>query len=653
MNRIFVVSCLFASAAVPQSAPADAGREKLLGQTLSQDGKPWPGATVRLLFRPIADREDFGATDLVEVKSDANGQFKAALLPCCAYTAYAFEPGGDAGTWFSAVQDGVLGGVHLVLRREGSPRLPRPVCVTGIEAWTKVGQSVSVWAVSAITHRQATPVALDGEGRGTVPPQPGGTFTLEIVGSGGLPIVERRLTDRDVVAPAPLQLPPPLRVRATVRCEGDPGEPIPGATVWVVAATGRRSAPVGTTDAAGRCELLLPGSLEPGAPGSLHFERELQADAPGFAITSTRVTTAPENETWLAKEQLREVVLVARKGYAAAGRVLGADGKPLAGLPLLLTCGGSIRITENSRRGFQVWPRLVTTAADGTFTLPSLDPDCPFQLLAEARAPGLLGMPGSRPVAGFPPTPLAVLARAADQAGNTMALGDLGPAAVAPILVEVRSAEGPPARNARLEWLANPRFFEPTELPALYADQRGRAAMLLPAGKVTLLASSGIGQVCFQTIEPGAGATAPVVFKLEPALSVRGKVIDSDGKPVAGATVWVRQTRSQGGPGLSAEERSARMQYNRRGLRAESDAQGGFELWFLPVPGTTWGIAANHRAAGRNGLSPVVTIDQESVSDVELIVPAAAEAKEEAADPLPVGGGGIGAGPVGPKKNGK
>ena len=96
-------------------------------------------------------------------------------------------------------------------------------------------------------------------------------------------------------------------------------------------------------------------------------------------------------------------------------------------------------------------------------------------------------------------------------------------------------------------------------------------------------------------------------------------VVDEQGKPVAGATMSLRPLRPRGDSGLTPEQRALRYQYNQSGLRGTSDAQGRFELRFLPIPGLQWNVTAVLKRSDRTvARSQPVTADQDSQGDVQL-----------------------------------
>jgi Carboxypeptidase regulatory-like domain len=122
----------------------------------------------------------------------------------------------------------------------------------------------------------------------------------------------------------------------------------------------------------------------------------------------------------------------------------------------------------------------------------------------------------------------------------------------------------------------------PLVAPAVHTDGEGRFQLEVPAGEEIWLDSAAAGFLPDQRRHAKPGA-APVVLKLEPAAAISGIVVDSAGRPVAGARIALDPNREESSDGRFA---------------ARSHPDGRFEMTGLK-PGTSYSLFSLRRGFAR------------------------------------------------------
>jgi hypothetical protein len=300
------------------------------------------------------------------------------------------------------------------------------------------------------------------------------------------------------------------------------------------------------TDASGRFELDDPraaGHLDVATPGWTCVLRPEFKDTGGA----------------------REFVLVVARSIALAGSVRDEAGRALAAAEL------AVLLPFDLRAGFDAILDSATavdcsvrTESDGRFELASVPLVAGAKLVA-TRA-GYLG--DERPLPAFDDFALAIVLKAADTG-------------VSRVIGTVVDLAGEPVEGA---WVAlgdgSTKSGPEGEFTLDLADG--------PAARGALLRAVKAGHLPGELTLPATGEWPdPLVLRLgaEP-LSIRGRVVDEEGKPVAGAEVWSDEETRFGYIAIEGGERSVRAGTNVEGLlrsdpwkrRVKSDADGRFEL---------------------------------------------------------------------------
>jgi RNA polymerase sigma factor (sigma-70 family) len=340
--------------------------------------------------------------------------------------------------------------------------------------------------------------------------------------------------------PQPAEKPKPRRTLNLEVVSKVDNAPLAGAAVWVRVTRGKSEVTQAKTDDEGRCALALPG--EP------HFLLQVAVTHPGFVPLELR---------WIAPEVPETSTMALERGVPIGGTVRDEQGRPIAGARVF-------PIVWEARMP-QDWPELAPGPDDlaarsddqGRWRSDSLPagagPDVRLNVLVthpdhiaieqhiqpdEARAQSnVLVLRAGRSVAG---TVLSPTGR---------------PVAGATIVVLYRHGGG---RFARIGTDPAGRF------------QTGR--IIDPAWDEMALTVQAEGFA--STLRPitNAAEIPPQVIRLTPRRPLRGRVVDTQGRPIPGAVV--EPTREFGNGQLDWE--------------AETDADGRF-VWFeAPTAGTLY-----------------------------------------------------------------
>lgn len=309
---------------------------------------------------------------------------------------------------------------------------------------------------------------------------------------------------------------------------------------------GPDSAPV-----AGAEVLLLPLDAEPTAAADVAPERRgiagddgvfalAAADARAMVLVATVDGFAPTIRR--GARPGAEVSLRLERGFGLAGTVTDPDGHPVEGARIRV-----LRLAESFRM-----ERESTTGAAGKYRIDGLPPPhgptswyYPFEVMLVRvdasgfashvdwlMASGVLGGARFHPEQTFPFD--VALARGRAVAGRVVRLEDGTPVAGARIIVTAQDEMGSWTRS---DGLSVPNPWSRREVGGADAAADGRFRFEnLPAGSVLLRAEA-----------PGLfgaplwvkDADEPVVLELGGEAFVEGRVVDPEGRPLAGESVWL------------------------------------------------------------------------------------------------------------------
>jgi protocatechuate 3,4-dioxygenase beta subunit len=409
-------------------------------------------------------------------------------------------------------------------------------------------------------------------------------------------------------------LEPRLRIAGVVVDEA--GRPVAGARLNAAFLTGSRSSPAASSsggfarsDAAGR---FLLKSLAAGVAYDLRIARE------GFAPARQEL---PARE---AGSQAPELRIVLRAGRAAFGVVVDSGRRPVAGAQASLQPTTPTDLSARLRAAREKPERYSAppTDAAGRFELKNL-PAGTFDLVVRGR--------------GF--APLTVPALAIPEGKGNVDLGTVMLAPGATLRGLVVDARGNAIAGAEVRAKAATREL----LPMITVRDPGPADAVSGADGAFALEDRSPGESLDITVShPGYGPgsapgvavprEAPVRIVLQDTSRVSGRAVDPDGKPVAGAAIYLSEEESTSIAGESLQVPSGRAH---RGL---TDDDGGFVLdGVSPGPIALYAQAPHRQHAELKNLEVKAGQD---LANVELVLPPSAvvEGRVLAPDGRPVVG---------------
>ncbi len=255
---------------------------------------------------------------------------------------------------------------------------------------------------------------------------------------------------------------------------------------------------------------------------------------PGFATLTKTVPPA-------TRDRLAELHVTLLAGSRGVGRVVTGQGAPIAGAKVTLERqeerGGPMgRVRRFGVR--QEKPPEAATDEKGKFAIADLSAGR-FTLRAEASGYAATTVPGIEVPAGAGEVDLGTVKLAP---GATVEGRVVGPKGEPLEGAEVFVLDGMSSMMPQVRWALGGLDVQATSAADGFFSVGGRAA-----GEKVDLAVRRSGY----TVERAAGVVAPtaepVVVTLQPASSVRGRVVDDQGEPIAQASVQLNVERAGGG----------------------------------------------------------------------------------------------------------
>ena len=605
-----------------RSDPPTLTRRKVSGIASSFDGTPWAGATIMLYSSLHPNSTSPAYTDMVRVKSDARGRFRAKILPGRPYSAWAYGEVDENGSYASSgIEDDVFPGISFRLKSYKTRSQQVQLSFTHRKDW-KDYEPLRLEVLVRAKNQFRIPLELSADGKIVVPQIGGKTGTILVFGKNGLPILDKTVLVDTNVGKRPgaarkkltLELPYPSKIlvrvvynpngRRGVGPRGIPKEnaelepPIAGATISQrIKATHKMWYPLGQTDKDGFAELLVPVKRWQSGNNNI----TLQASSPGHSsISQYQNNLRPEKDRDIAKlrqENKPDITIRLMDGYKIKGKVLAVDGTPAAGLPLFLYYS-----TASSQQSWTHYsdPAVFTTKADGSFELNGVHVSCGFRLTAVLDKKNLAALDAGNSFPLHPVVVLAVAARSGEK-DKDLDLGELHLAKMERLEIKVESEDGQPVAKAQM-LLGEPTMYIHGKMGPYYpfrfsAGKRGRISILVNKSKNMVLVAASGGAMKVMELDfdkpPEAmlqGQAWSLDFVLDSGVLLRGRVMDSDGRSIARASVRIyrRSSRNVGSRLLSFLAN----------VNTKTDENGRFDLWVQP--NGSYDLSASIRVDGRS-----------------------------------------------------
>ena len=519
-------------ALIDVAASQQLARERAFGLVRNRDGKPWVGAQVHLLHRAHPGVLDASCEDKVTATTDERGRFRVQLLPGMPYAVWARGAVEDGVYRCTPVLSNVVPGVPIVLD-EAEPHYVRRVALELDASWKRPLSIVASCRVGATRLRKG--VVRDELGFVTTPAWPAEYCVLELVEdehrvSGvwvatNIARVQRYGDHRGATAigdeaealralSAPVRYSVPGRHERELWFVDQKGRPVAGAQLRREGRPPRVA--LGTSDAEGRLRIVMAGD----DPGLIPYRSVILA--PGCAETRLE----RDLFTAMAAGEVKQLSLL--PGTDVRGRLRLGE-QTLANIALVLS--GSIW-TGGSTTWFGVDPRMLRSDAKGRFVVPGRLPTHPFRLSA-VLPPALRAQLAAAPD-GPPVWPMALIYP--ERPGEPKDLGDLDLRSLEALDMAVLAPDGAPPGSVRL--LVVPLCEQARSLPhdpeVVLTDRHGRVRLLVAPGPPLLVHAISKRGAAWTVVKEGQHQVA---LRLDAQHAVRFRVVDGDGKPLAGVSV--------------------------------------------------------------------------------------------------------------------
>jgi hypothetical protein len=585
------------------------------GHALSASGLGWPGARVHLVGRLPREYPQRRMNDAVEAICDAKGDFTADLLPGRFYYAWADELTGDGQGRASSIASPIFAGCPIAISGGGArPRYT--LHVLGLEDW----QDRAPFRVAFA----GTELVVPESGKALLPPLPAqrfGTRLLDrdgrVLGEGTIAASEdmrreiiawrkeRHLVvdeDADILS---FEVEPRATVDLVLRAAQKPVTS--GVEIFISHEPQSAWEPLSASYAQGRWRFEAP--IDWNEPSQWP---EFLIRAPGCAdryLSESDLRDHRDGNTAHAELDLPE-------GYVLQGRLL-LDGKtPLAHTPLLVYA--SVATESEGGAYFGGGPIRAATGDDGSFAIAGRCPRFGLRLTALVETAATSALTDRAPAHWVWPE-IVCHTRGLGLREGHADLGAISLATLHTLDVTVRNEDGSPASMCALT-LSERGGSERAELPddplEAATDRDGRVRLLVPAGsRLDLVARSALGFGASEVDVPAGekAATRSEVTIAISSLSIRGRVVDQHGAPIAGAFLYAYD------------------QSNFRSVRTdtEADAAGQFTL-LVPHANRKYQLHASCRREGEsfeNEGDLEVRVGEVSVTGLEVTINMDPEAK--------------------------
>lgn len=577
---------LMAVVSFTAAAAAQLRREPHVVRVLDAAGQPVGDADITLYWSDGLDGR--GSEDIVRGRTDAQGRVIVQLLPTAAYRAFAVRDR-DGEKQVTAVAPRAPTTTELCFGADARLAVDR-LQLLGLAAWRAHGPLRLEFLFDGVAGLWP-PVAIGDDDSVPMPPLLPALCLARLFADG-------RLVHQDMLFGSLWRLPPPREVRVQVR--GSDGKPIAGALLERVvqhSAGDRGLLPqlrpaarfaVGTSGDDGTATVLLGARQDP-FDGVRQFPGiALVASKPGFRDTWSGFSETPYCDLAAADRQKLGGVLTCTLTPEPATnlRVLAADGQQPPALQLRLWQRTPYRDGSYQRVDDRLW---LPVADDGS---------CPKPALAGSSQQLGLAVPGVvPPLADDDPFRRLALPRVMVLSSKVLEGDTLDLRPLTALRLSILDAGRGPARGAEVVCapiVGNDVVPARAAMHAV-ADGSGRVALpVLPGSWIVLALTE--SQWVQRRIEVAPGLPVQEL-QLAPLPGMAVRVVDADGKPLAGASFHV--SGANWSSGQDPEARFCLDMVNEVDAhlleRVLADADGRARLPMLPASAARIEFTATHK----------------------------------------------------------
>ncbi len=584
--RVLLAILVTVAGLVAQQPQAE--RRPMLGRVLDQDGAPAAGAEVTLVGAVGVFQAQCVPADVVTVRTDERGRFRTDLLPLALYTAWAAGPPDENGARAVSEAAANVGVGPPIELRLGAPER-HVITVTGLEPWADLGPfRLRLQLPFAVIHDVECPIGAEGEA--VLPPLPQTGLDLLLLTADGQPLAHRYTT----VQGQQFALPPPREL--PVRAVDAAGKPVAGVAVdlriamiysrqrdfAVAARTPFRR--VGVTGADGTATVRVPLDQDPfesnpreclligskagfgdsvsGWSGRRYEDGLRWEMRPGAEGESAEKPGEKPGEKPAEAQPARDEIVFRMGEEQQLTATLVRHGQPVAGQRVQVAWIDKLR---NNAQG-NSWTHLPRSAevrsdAEGKVVLPGLRGDSYDFTVTVPVSPTRVFVPAIRAGREVGTIDLAEPRLLSLQVLDTMA----GPGHDVVCLLQPIDTNSNRINEGRLQFRV---------------DAAGRAELPVPTGAWLLLAMDARG---FAHVSLAEVQGERLEVRLEELPVMRLRIVDEEGKPVAGASLQIAGTSTRGVANpleRALDTLAMSMSQNQVGA-PRSDADGQMEVRFL------------------------------------------------------------------------
>lgn len=580
------------------STPPRTGLRPLLGKVVDAQGNGVARASVHLAL--IAAGSESGETSDYQVATtDGRGRFRFQAQPCSRHRIWATQTAATESAVEGTFADGRVSDIiwasagSLVELRLDKPAIACRLTIKNTEAWPNAGPfrvRIAPGAISLATP----PIALDASHECTLPIMPSGQAAIDILDKHGQPLqctTLGRIQKKQIV-----KLSPPRTVPMKV-CDKD-GKPIAGATVrqrfqagWSDlrgfgprASARRRWRELGQTDAKGQLRAQIANDQDPfessGWP-QLFFV----ASKDGYNISHSGFTDEPfVDGIEIDRTDLEELRFTLRPAKPAKLRLMLDKDRPLARQHLAIVQSYRIQEQDGNSSSHEDYTHSTTTDEHGQVLIPDLTEPVGKVRVLFGDGPQRSELVSKKLQRMLPQGGVALHRLSRKEGEQEIVIGSFPK-----LQLQLLDATGGPASDAELLFVSieHANDYEcDAWTPTTTTDAAGRVVMLLQPGNWLVFARDGLGMAHAKI---DIDADEQLQMRMEPMPVMRGKVVDGDGKPVAGARLschsssWTSRGRQDAAIDAVAQTMNWSWISN-----TVSDAEGNFACTFLDLPNMTY-----------------------------------------------------------------
>lgn len=577
--------------AIGQDAPSPVLRP-LLGKVVDTEGNGLAEAEVHLSFSPVG----VTATETTQhqvATTDARGRFRFQALPCTKHLIWAIGKPDDEGKRVVSTIRWIAPGRPFELVAD-QPHSPSTLTISGLDTWKDYAPFSVQIAPGGIPIPGMT-LALDEGGKCDLPPLPVGTTSVVVHDKHDRPLSTHSCSPgrstRQALAPMqqmPLKVVDEqgngiagVTIRQRLRGYGLPDNELapylPSRQLW---------RDHGTTDENGK--LVVPVATRKD-PFEITTWQGLffTASKDGLTTSHSGISRMPfVDGKQVQREGMKELTFTLKPAKPTKLRLMRTQETPLRNQPVTIKSGIKVHEIDNNGYTHESLVLNLRTDEDGVVSIPALT----------EPIPGMQIVLGGAGLTAFVPEPLrrmtpyrAITLHALKAKPGTQ--HEVSLQQTAKVRLQMLTEHGSPATDAQLMLISRANAKECScdgWNTMATTDSAGRVAFLLEPGRWSVFARTKTGMAHLK-LNLEDGETAEHKLDIQPMTTMRGRVVDENGKPVANVRLNCHSSswHSVGNRDPILEQIAQSMNWSWIG-GTRTNENGEFACAFLDLDGMTY-----------------------------------------------------------------